>query len=333
MTTPSLTLLLPSFDLPDDGWPDMPALQTLLSKGEREAITETFATTLCAHFGLFAVKGSELPLAALSALGDGLAAGEGGWLQADPVHLVADRDQLYLSASTALQLSQTEADSLVGELNRLYADDGWQFIAATPQRWYLHLPQSVVMTTTPTAEAMGRSVGEVLPQGEEAMVWQRVMTEVQMLLHSSPVNDARAGQGKLAVNGLWFWGGGVLPQAAGDGEWQQVFTNHPLARGLAKWHGVKFESPSLRQLSACDGRVLWVGDSLPSKQQDTMAFEALEQQLFVPLLTMLQHAELSQLVIELPGQGRWRVDRRALCGWRGRWWRRRKPLASLLKGV
>ncbi len=329
MTTPSLTLLLQSLDSPEGGWPDMPALQTLLSKGEHGVVSESFTTTLCAHFGLSTDEKSELPLAPLSALGDGIAAEEGWWLHADPVHLVADRDQLYLSASTALQLSQTEADSLVGELNRTYADDDWHFMVATPQRWYLRLSQPLRVRTTPTAVAMGRSVGEVLPQGEEAMVWQRVMTEVQMLMHSSPVNEARVAQGKLAVNGLWFWGGGALPQASGNGEWQQLLTHHVLARGLAKLQGVPVASPSPQQLSVIDGKVLWVVDPLLLSQQDVAAYVELEHQVFGPLLGMLQRGELSQLVIELPGQGRWCIERKAL----RRWWRRRKPLVSLLRGI
>jgi hypothetical protein len=301
----------------------MPALQTLLSKGHRESLSENFATMLCAHFGLQAGAGAELPLAALSALGDGLDVGESWWLRADPVHLVADRDQLYLSASAALQLSHTEADTLVAEFNRIYADDGWHFVAATPQRWYLRLPQPLAMRTTPTAEAMGRRLGEVLPQGEDAMSWQRVMTEVQMLLHTSSVNAARSEQGALVVNGLWFWGGGALPQTGGAADWQQVVTDHTLARGVAQLHGLSVVPLGSATLAAGEGSVLWVADETPWE------LERLERDYFAPLLALVQAGQLSQLVIELPGQGRWIIDRKAL----RRWWRRRKPLASLLKGT
>jgi hypothetical protein len=299
----------------------MPALQTLLSRGHRESLSANFATTLCAHFGLQAEAGAELPLAALSALGDGLDVGDGWWLYADPVHMVADRDQLLLSASAALQLSQTEADTMVAELNRIYVDDGWHFVAVTPQRWYLRLPQPLVMRTTPTAEAMGRRVGEVLPQGGDAMSWQRVMTEVQMLLHTSPVNEARSEQGALAVNGLWFWGGGALPRAKGDTEWQQVITDHPVARGLALLYGLPVAPPPSASLVADEGKLLRVADETP------WTLERLERELFAPLLVLLQEGQLSQLVIELPGQGCWRINHKAL----RRWWRWRKPLASLLK--
>nr|NIS42121.1 hypothetical protein [Desulfuromonadales bacterium] len=71
-----------------------------------------------------AAAANDLPAAAVSALGEGLDVSNGWWLRADPVHMVADRDQLYLSAYKALELSQSEVDELVAELNRLYADDG-----------------------------------------------------------------------------------------------------------------------------------------------------------------------------------------------------------------
>lgn len=320
MTTQSITLLLPQMTAPENRWPPMSAMQTLLSRGYRESADENFSTSLCAHFGLHAGEGEELPLAALSAMGDGLSAGDGWWLHADPVHLVADRDQLFLSASRALQLTQLEADEMVAELNRIYNDDGWHFVAAAPQRWYLRLPHPMAIRLIPTEDAMGRRVGEVLPQGDDALNWQRVMTEVQMLLHTSQVNVTRNAKGTLAVNGVWFWGGGILPQAEGAVAWHSVVADHPLARGLAQLYGVQVESTGSAALNALEGRVLWVGD------EDTA--EKLEQDYFAPLLTWLQAGELGELVIELPGIARWRINRKAL----RRWWRRRKPISSLLKG-
>jgi len=320
----SLTLLLSDVasHLPNAAaWPPMPALQTLLSKGQRETVPTDLSSCLFDLFHLQGEAGRDRPVASLGALGDGLDASSGWWLRADPVHMVADRDQLYLSACTALGVRQGEADELVAELNRLYADDGWQFVATTPMCWYLRLPQALAMRTTPTAAAMGRRVGEVLPQGDDALIWQRAMTEIQMLLHASPVNTRRSEQGVLTVNSLWFWGGGGLPAAAGEPGWDRVVADDPLARGLAGLHGVKAESPASTSLvsAAEENRVLW--------QASLESLEQAEQALFAPLLAMLRSGELTELVIALPGLGRWHLDRAAL----RRWWRRRKPLNALLQ--
>jgi len=101
-----------------------------------------------------------------------------------------------------------------------------------------------------------------------------------------------------------------------------VVTDHPLARGVAQLHGLQAESAASTPLASGAGQVLWIVDDAQPKP------EQLEQDYFAPLLAMLRRGELSQLVLELPGQGRWLVDRAAL----RRWWRRCKPLSALLKG-
>jgi hypothetical protein len=324
MTQGSLTLLLSDVDrhLPKQAdWPAMPALQTLLSKGRREPLPTDLTSCLFDLFHLQAEAGRDRPVAALGALGEGLDAAGGWWLRADPVHMVADRDQLYLSACNALEVTRNEADELVAELNRLYAEDGWQFIAATPERWYLRLPRPLAMRTVPTAVAMGCRVGEALPQGDDALLFQRAMTEIQMLLHASPVNARRSEQGLLAVNSLWFWGGGELPAATAQSAWERVVANEPLVLGLARLYGIDTETPASTSLAsaAVASRVLW--------QASVESLEQAEQALFAPLLAMLKSGELAELVILLPGLGRWQIERAAL----RRWWQRRKPLSSLLK--
>jgi hypothetical protein len=333
MTRQSLTLLLPGIQPRLENevvWPEMPALQTLLSKGKRERSPDDHIATLFAHFAMSVEGEGDLPVAPLCALSDGQDAKSGWWLCVDPVHLLADRDQLYLSAYRELALSQAEADELVAELNKIYVEDGWLFIAISPQRWLLRLPQPLAISTTPTEQALGQSVGAVLPRGEGAMAWQRVMTEVQMVLHASPVNERRSEQGARAVNGLWFWGGGTLPEAVADCGWDHVIASDRLSRGLARLHGITSEGPSsttLATLSQAGPSVLWVDDSLQSPIPTAELFAQLELKLFDPLLAMVQGGELSQLVIELPGVGRWAIERAVL----RRWWRRCKPLADLLK--
>lgn len=301
----------------------MPALQRLLTRGERQPLAVDYSTILCSHFELSQDASSDLPVAALSALGDGLDPSTGWWLRVDPVHMVADRDQLYLSASTTLVLEQAEADAFVAELNRLYADDGWRFFAVTSQRWYLRLPEALSMRSTPTLKAIGSRVGDVLPQGEDALYWQRVMTEIQMLLHSSTVNTRRAEAGLMEVNSLWFWGGGELPDAEHTPRWQRMLAQEPLARGLSLSHGIITDTSTaaaLESLRSGEGAFLW--------QVTARSLQDFEAGLVAPLLNCLKSAELDELVIELPGILRCRVERAHL----RRWWRRDRSLVSLLNG-
>ncbi|MDH5786418.1 MAG: hypothetical protein OEZ16_12540 [Chromatiales bacterium] len=283
---------------------EFPAGQKLLSKGRRAPLESDRYATLLSHFNL-----SGDVVAPFSALGDGLDVYSGWWLCADPVHFMADRDQLILSASNSLDVTRAEADALIAELNRTYAEDGWHFFAPHPQRWYLQLPEAVAMQTVPTVDAMGHRVGEVLPQGDDAMQWQRVMTEVQMVLHGSTTNLQRESQGQMTINGLWFWGGGLLPEVTGSVDWDSVISDQPLSRGLARLYGLSLEEGD-RVLHHC-------------------AIESPEEELFVPLLRRLESGELYELVVEIPGVGRWRIERKDL----RRWWRRSKSLDVLLKGL
>lgn len=324
----SLTLHLASLAACADesaGGPPLPALQTLLSKGTRGPCAADGEAGLLAHFALEGGEAGERALAALCALGAGLGAAEGYWLRVDPVHLEAGRDEIFLSYQHELELQQAEADELLAALNRVYAEDGWHFSVLSPQHWLLQLPRPVAMQTSPTALVIGHAVRDWLPRGEDAMDWQRVMNEVEMLLHASEVNARRGERGALAVNGLWFWGGGSLPAPGAGGGWAAVVADDYLARGLARLHGLEVQGATkveLERLLQSGGRVLWVESSPPSYE----ACQHLERQCFAPLLEHLGRGELAELVIEVPGLGRWTLEPKAL----RRWWRRSKPLKRLL---
>jgi hypothetical protein len=96
--------------------------------------------------------------------------------------------------------------------------------------------------TTPTEAARGRSVDELLPRGPDALLVQRWVNEIQMLLHEHPINSAREARGALAVNSLWLWGAGQLVQPRVLAR-ATVWTEDPLLRGLGRASGLPVYSP------------------------------------------------------------------------------------------
>jgi hypothetical protein len=50
-----------------------------------------------------------------------------------------------------------------------------------------------------------------MPESPQARTLHRLQSEMQMLLYTHPVNDARAAQGLPAVNSFWVSGAGALP--------------------------------------------------------------------------------------------------------------------------
>jgi hypothetical protein len=164
---------------------------------------------LGAWFGLERMP--ELPHAALSLLGTGADPGDACWLHADPAHLLAQRAELVLMDAQRLEIQPAESAALTDALNTHFAQDGLRFHAPTPACWYARTDAELRLRTVPLADALGRSVDALLPQGDDALVWHRRLNEAQMLLHAHPVNIAREARGALTINSLWLWGTGRLP--------------------------------------------------------------------------------------------------------------------------
>jgi len=181
-------------------------------------------------FDAFGVEASAA--AAVSRLADAGAA-EGTWMRADPVHLLVQGDALRLRDASVLDVRIDEALALAGALHAHFAGDGLEFHAAAPDRWYVKIVSREVPRTTPLDDAAGRNVFGLLP---DEPWWRSAMTEAQMILSGHEVNARREEEGRLAVNSVWFWGGGVLPSPARK-PYALVCARDPLARGLAMLSG------------------------------------------------------------------------------------------------
>src|SRR5206468_3962008 len=85
----------------------------------------------------------------------------------------------------------------------------------TPLRW---LAQGEIFRTLPTASldrVVGRSIERWQPAGASGRPLRRLQQEMQMLLYTLPLNDARQRGGLLPVNSFWVSGTGVLPPDVG----------------------------------------------------------------------------------------------------------------------
>ena len=161
---------------------------------------------------------------------DGSQAKTGVWLCADPVHLRFHHERIVLADAGAFEVSEDEAQTLIAALNQTFADIG-QFIMATPRRWYLHLAQATTHRAEPlTAIAGRRLAGD--PLGAKSPL-AGVINEIQMFLHTHPVNQQREASGQPSINSLWLWGAGSLPALEAPG-FDAVWSRDPLAQGLAR---------------------------------------------------------------------------------------------------
>ncbi len=317
-------------------WPVAPALERLLARSRADPDNDSLGTCLFRLFGLTLPPGGELPSAALCRLGEGLAADAGCWMHADPVHLHADRDRVLLFDARHLELDMEQARRLADEVEAHYAEDGWRLEMVRPERWYLRLPEPPALRTHSLEAVVGRHIEPYLPEGEAARNWRFRLNETQMLLHAAAVNQERAATGLRPVNGLWYWGAGVLPPTPLEAPFTAVWSDDPLSRGLAQHAGLE-PRPQPRDLAqllevAAGGELLVLLDRLQGPLLDgdlagwRRGVETLEADWIQPLLSALGRGPLERLSL-YPLAGR---TYRSTPGAMRRFWRRRRPLRALV---
>jgi len=240
------------------------------------------------------------------------------WLRADPAHVAPDiNGARLLGWGEGLGVDQADTDALLPTLRPLFGDAGLQLDAPHPARWYLRLPHGIRLPEfTAPEEAAGEDLFAVLPQGssDEARRWRALITEVQVLLHHHPWNRERAAQGRPAINALWFWGGGTVPEQV-RGPYMNVRSRDPLLQALARAAGASIATPA-------DPGTGVVGDSLVDLRH-LRTLEVFAMQALPPLLQSMARGEYDALLLDFEDGTRFRLTR----GQRWRWWRR--PLAAL----
>ena len=286
-----------------------PALQALLARSTpTPLLDEGKDAWLCRSFGV--KKLHDWPVAALTLLAHGGNPGQGFWLLAEPVHLQLQRERMTLMGADNLDISPTEAHSLTEALNSHFANNRMTFFPTLPGCWHLRLDEPAQLETHPLEKVIGRNVRNFLPGGSDGKNWHRLLNEIQMLLHSHPVNENREQRGALPVNSVWPWGSGVLPENLAA-PYVGVWADDALACGLAIVAGIPGanapETAAEFLQTARPGTHLVVLDALhsaalygdvPRWHEGLMR---LEKDWFEPLRKALARGRISQLSLHVTG--------------------------------
>lgn len=155
-------------------------------------------------------------------------------VRADPIFLKADKDSATLIPPEQLGLSEADAAIMIRALNDFVAEDGLTFFSRGASEWYMSGRPADALRSYPPSFLANRNASTFLPDGEDAAPWRRLMTEIQMLLHSHPVNQQREQRGLMPVNSVWFWGGAALPDAAAEGPDVILYADEPQGVSLAE---------------------------------------------------------------------------------------------------
>lgn len=233
--TLELTVVLKEHAYSEEALDRFPEAAALIQKGKASDIRLPAGSDslLFDLFGIALDDDHDIPVAAVTRLLDLGVVDKGWWLRADPVHLVAGRKGLLMVANQELELSNAESESLVKEISEAALEEGWILKAPNPHRWYLKPATQPDITTTPLDVVMGKDIDAFLPQGDDAKSWHTRLNEIQILLHTSTINEKREANSQLTANSVWFWGGGALPKL-GASSWSTVASDDVVALALAR---------------------------------------------------------------------------------------------------
>jgi hypothetical protein len=191
----------------------LPHLQKLLARltpepldaGDERSLSTPHERALAQSLGISAPDGG-IPLAALQA---GKA---GAWAFITPCHWLVSANHIAMSGQALPDFTPQESQSLLEAMRPYFAEDGIALHYDQPNRW---LACGDIFNDLPTASldrVVGRNVENWMPRSPAAANLRRLQNEMQMLLYTHPVNDARAARGVLPVNSFWLSGTGALPQ-------------------------------------------------------------------------------------------------------------------------
>jgi hypothetical protein len=136
-----------------------------------------------------------LPWAARAARADGIEVGTHAWALVTPVHWRVGSDAVHLADPRELGLTDADSRALFDAVRPLFETEGITLTWGAATRWYASHASFEGLATASLDRVIGRSVDAWLPAQREARLVRRLQNEVQMLLHTHPLNAAREATG------------------------------------------------------------------------------------------------------------------------------------------
>jgi hypothetical protein len=131
---------------------------------------------------------------------------------ADPVHLEAQLDHLRVRSLWPDEWQQEELRQLFDELQELLAEDDAVGFIPLGSCGYIRSESSFPTAAFSVETVSGSDPVDFLPAGVGAERYQALLSEIQMALHNSQINQRRESSNMRAINSLWIWGGGMAAE-------------------------------------------------------------------------------------------------------------------------
>lgn len=135
----------------------------------------------------------------------------GAWAFITPCHWQVGARHIAMNGAELPDFAAPQSQALLAAMQPFFAEDGITLQFDRASRWLACGAAFDGLATAALDRVAGRDVASWLPRGAAAAKLQRLQSEMQMLLYTHPVNEARTARGLPAVNSFWLSGTGALP--------------------------------------------------------------------------------------------------------------------------
>jgi hypothetical protein len=207
--------------LAEDGWQalrriELPHLQSLLGRlteterevGEAYTLSTPHERAWARACGWQGADGC-LPFAAQQAADDGIDPGDAAFGRLSPCFWHVGRDNLTVGDPDALGLDAATSRAFFDAVRALFEEEGWRILWGAPTRWYVAHASLDDLPCASLDRVIGRNPDVWMPDHPQARLLKRLQNEVQMLLYTHPLNDAREAAALPPLNSVWLDGCGV----------------------------------------------------------------------------------------------------------------------------
>ena len=317
-----------------------PGIEQLARFGDKATLPEGWRSWI-AHWLAVPQYASAAPASIAAANLADVSVERAVWL-ATPLHLIAGLTSVHFDRRSILHLPGAELEELAASFRETFWGSGFDLHPLAGGEFLLSGPLSATQaSTTEPARMLLTSVADALPAGGGAQPLRRLSAEIEMWLHTHPLNEERARRGAAPVATLWVWGGGgapvSMPAVVAREIADAVYGSDAYIQGLWRlaggetrplpvdWTTVIGEPRAQRALG-----VVEVAELLHANGSWNLsdAVAELDRRLISPSLAALRRGKLERLMLlandrclSLHAADRWRL------------WRRMRPVPRGLEGL
>ena len=199
-----------------------------------------------------------------------------------PCHWAVGSDHIAMRPPEVLQLDEGDSRALLAAMTPYFTEDGLAVDWQGPLHWRARGDMLRALPCASLDRVVGRTVDDWLPRVPEVRPLRRLQQEMQMLLYTHPVNEARERAGLLPVNSFWVDGAGALPTTVPAAPGAAALPTFPAVSPVAS---VRVDD-RLREPALQGDAAAWV-----------QAWQALDAQVLPPLLAALDRGEAVRLTL------------------------------------